>query len=93
MQICQTVKLSVAKYNCGVVLTSRVEHIQKHALRVILKKTSRSDTKEMRSQLSLPTLEHRRLTATLLQVHRCLHGHAPEFLSHKFVSNVSLFAN
>ena len=84
---------SVVWHNCGVVLTSGVERIQNYALRVILKKTSRSDTKEMRSQLSLPTLEHRRLTSTLLQGHRCLHGHAPEYLSHKFVSKDSLFAN
>ena len=47
----------------------------------------------MRSQLGLHTLEHRRLTSTLLQVHRCLHGHAHEYLSHKFVTKDSLFAN
>ena len=33
--------------------------------------TFRSDTKVVCSQLGLPTLEHRRLTSTLLQVHRC----------------------
>ena len=57
---------SVVLQICGAVLTSRVERIQNYALRVSLKKTSRSDTKEMRSQLGLPTLEHRRLTSTLL---------------------------
>ena len=78
---------SVVWHNCGVVQTTRAECIQNYALRVFLKKTSRSDTKEMCSQLSLPTLEHRRLTSTLLQVHRCLHSQpAPEYLSHKFVS-------
>ena len=66
---------SVVWHNCGAVLTTRVEPIQNYALRVILKKTLRCDTKEIRSQLGLPTLEHRRLTSTLLPVHRCLHGH------------------
>ena len=83
---------SVVWHICGVVQTTRVEHIQNYAIRVILKKTSRSNTKEMHSQLSLPTLEHRRLTSTLLQVHKCLHGHAPEYLS-ELVPEVSLFAN
>ena len=44
---------SVVWHNCNVVLTSTVECIQKYALSVILKKTSRSDTKEMCSQLSV----------------------------------------
>ena len=70
---------SVVWHNCGVVLPSRVECIQNYALSVILKKPSRSDTKEMCSQLSRPTLEHRWLTSTLLKVHRCLHG---QYLSH-----------
>ena len=70
---------SVVWHNCSVVLTSVFECIQNYALSVILKKASRSDTKEMRSQLSRSTLEHRRLTSTLLQVHRCLHG---QYLSH-----------
>ena len=84
---------SVVWHNCGVILTSRVERIQNYALRVILKKPPRNDTKEMRSQMGLTTLEQRRLNSTLLQVHRCLHGHVPEYLSCKFVTKDSLFTN
>ena len=84
---------SVVWHNCGTVLTSRVEEIQNYALRVILKKPPRSNTKEMRRQLGLPTLERRRLNSTLLQVHRCLRGHAPEYLAHKSVTKISLFVS
>ena len=44
---------STVWHNCGAVLTGRVERIQNYALRVILKKPSRSDTMEMRRQAGL----------------------------------------
>ena len=53
---------STVWHNCGAVLTGRVERIQNYALRVILKKPSRSDTMEMRRQAGLNTLERRRLS-------------------------------
>ena len=40
-------------HNSGAVLTSRVKCIQKIALRVILKKPSRSDIKDMHRQIGL----------------------------------------
>ena len=88
---------STVWHNCGAVRTGRVERIQNYALRVILKKPSRSDTMEMRRQAGLHTLERRRLNSTLVQVHRCLHGRAPEYLSCKFaakkISLCSLFSH
>ena len=63
---------SVVWGNCRTTLSSRLEHVQNYDLRVILNKPPRSNTKEMRSQLSLPPLSSRREATMILQVRRCL---------------------
>ena len=57
-----------------------------YALCVILNKLPRSNTEEMRSQLSLPPLASRRGATAILQVHRCLSRCAPVYLSTKFAN-------
>ena len=55
---------SVVWGNCGTTLSSRLERVQNYALHVILhvilNKPPRSNTEEMRSQLSLPPLSSKR---------------------------------
>ena len=85
---------STVWHDCGAVLPGRVERTQNYALRVILNKNpSRNDTMEMHRQVGLHSLECRRLNSTLVQVHRCLHGRAPQYLSCKFATKESLFAS
>ena len=57
---------SVVWNDCGATPTSRLEHVQNYALCVILNKPLRSNTEEMPSQLSLPSLSCRRETSTIL---------------------------
>ena len=74
---------SVVWNNCAATLTSRLERVQNYALHVILNKSPRSSTEEMRSQLSLPSLSCTREISTILQVCRCPSRRAPDSLHSK----------
>lgn len=63
---------SVVWGNYGTTLSHRLERVQNYALRIIMNKPPRSNTEEMRSQLSLPPLSSRREATVILQVRRCL---------------------
>ena len=84
---------SVAWNNCGATLTSRLERVQNYALCVILNKPPRSNTEEMQSQLSLPSLSCRRKISTIMQVRRCLSRHAPDYLCSKFTARASILTD
>ena len=84
---------SVAWNNYGATLTSRLERVQHYALRVILNKPPRSNTEEMQSQLSLPSLSCRRKISTIMQVRRCLSRHAPDCLCSKFTARASILTD
>ena len=56
-------------------------------MRIILKKPPRTNSEPLRKTLGWPTLKKRRHINMLGQVHRCLQGHAPQYLHSKFSTN------
>ena len=61
--------------------------MQNYAMRIILKKPPRTHSESLRQTLGWTTLKKRRQNNMLCQVHRCLQGHAPQYLCHKFCTN------
>ena len=75
---------SIIWHTCGATLTSRIEQVQNYALRMILQRSPRTSSAELRTKLNMRTLEHRRKINMICQVHRCLLNQAPSYLSSKF---------
>ena len=63
---------SVVWNSCGAVLSKRIERVQNYALRMILQKPPLTSSESLRQTLGWSTLELRRQSALLCQVHRCL---------------------
>ena len=74
----------------GVGQSDRIERVQNNAMRIILRKPPRTYSDSLRQALSWTTLKARRHNAMLSQVHRCVKGQAPFYLSSKFTLNSSL---
>ena len=78
---------SVIYNSCSVNLSDQLERVQNYAMRIILKKPPRTHSESLRQTLGWTTLKKRRQNNMLCQVHRCLQGHAPQYLCHKFCTN------
>ena len=75
-------------YNsCSNSLSDKLERVQNYAMRIILKKPPRTSSEPLRKTLGWSTLKKRRHINMLCQVHRCLQGHAPQYLRNKFSTN------
>ena len=79
--------------SCGVGQSDRIERVQNYAMRIILRKPPRTNSDSLRQALSWTTLKARRHNAMLSQVHRCVKGQAPFYLSSKFTLNSSFGYN
>jgi len=84
---------SVVWNSCGVGQSDRIERVQNYAMRIILRKPPRTNSDSLRQALSWTTLKARRHNAMLSQVHRCVKGQAPFYLSSKFTLNSSFGYN
>ena len=71
---------SVIYNSCSVSLSDQLERVQNYAMRIILKKPPRTHSESLRQTLGWTTLKKRRQNNILCQVHRCLQGHAPQYL-------------
>ena len=56
---------------------------------MILQKSSRTSSAELRTKLNMTTLERRCRNNMICQIHRCLLNQAPSYLSSKFSTNSS----
>ena len=81
---------------CSVVWNSwsrtlhNIERVQNYAMRLILNKPPLTRSEPLRHFLHWFTLKERRDKSTLIQVHRCISGVAPAYLSSKFQTNSNL---
>ena len=84
---------SVVWNSCGVGQSDRIERVQSYAMHIILRKPPHTNSDSLRQALSWTTLKVRRHNAMLSQVHRCVKGQAPSYLSSKFTLNSSFGYN
>ena len=75
---------SVVWGSCSTTLRRWVESIQNYALRMIPKKPPCTNSQSLRQTMHWTTLETRRKSAILTQVHRCVLKQAPSYLCNKF---------
>ena len=82
---------STVWHPCNEKLRQSIESVQNYSMRIILNKPPRTPSAPLREQLKWTTLHQRRHNSILYQVHRCILGMAPPYLSSKFVRNSTYY--
>ena len=78
---------SVVWQECTIELQQKVEQIQNYGMHLILSKTPRTASSDLRATLKWTPLTVRRRLLRMALVHRCVSRQGPEYMRDVFVSN------